>query len=73
MAATGLTNAEWVCSDVAAFDTPFDVGLATHLCGDATDVRVVSMMMRAPQFFGSRSIVHIHAGVRTRMHVHVVG
>lgn len=28
----------WKCGDVESFDEKFDIGLATHLCGGATDV-----------------------------------
>ena len=29
---------EWWCGDVDAYDDTFDIGLATHLCGEATDL-----------------------------------
>ena len=32
------TSVAWKCGDVDSFDERFDIGLATHLCGGATDV-----------------------------------
>ena len=37
-AAAGLTNVRFVCGDLGAFDEPFDVGLALHACGTASDL-----------------------------------
>lgn len=34
----GLNNVEWFCGDVNAYNSEFDIGLATHLCGQATDL-----------------------------------
>ena len=34
----GLTNVEWFLGDLADYAEPFDVALATHLCGESTDV-----------------------------------
>jgi hypothetical protein len=40
VAAAALPNVKWWCGDVADYDAPFDVALATHLCGDATDIAI---------------------------------
>uniref|UniRef100_A0A0D3JIL2 Methyltransferase domain-containing protein n=2 Tax=Emiliania huxleyi TaxID=2903 RepID=A0A0D3JIL2_EMIH1 len=37
-AAAGLTNVRFVCGDLGAFHEPFDVGLALHACGTASDL-----------------------------------
>jgi len=34
----GLRNVRWCVGDVADFTQVFDIGMATHLCGGATDV-----------------------------------
>ena len=49
-AEAGLTNTGWWHGDVAEFSGPFDVGLATHLCGDATDAAQAACLDRGAAF-----------------------
>lgn len=38
---SGLTNVKWEQGDVSDYTDVFDIGLATHLCGEATDLASV--------------------------------
>ncbi|KAF1331232.1 Glutathione s-transferase c-terminal domain-containing protein, partial [Globisporangium splendens] len=38
IAAAGLTNVEVFCGFINEYDKPFDVGIALHACGEATDM-----------------------------------
>jgi hypothetical protein len=49
----GLNNVEWVCSDVGRFTVPYDIGLATHLCGDATDVAMTACVAMGATFIAT--------------------
>jgi len=51
VAAAALPNVKWWCGDVADYDAPFfDVALATHLCGDATDIAIEKSVDRGATF-----------------------
>ena len=43
----GLTNVEVWLGDVRTFDLPFDVGVALHACGEATDISLQRCTHRA--------------------------
>lgn len=50
VARAGLTNVDWVVGDVADFEPRFDIGLATHLCGGASDVAQAKAMRHGAVF-----------------------
>jgi len=44
------STVSWMCGDVADFDAPFDIGLATHLCGGATDLAMANCLDQKAAF-----------------------
>ena len=46
-------DVQWLCKDVAGFDEAFDIGLATHLCGGATDVMMERCMFQKAAFIAT--------------------
>ncbi|DAZ98359.1 TPA: hypothetical protein N0F65_000678 [Lagenidium giganteum] len=50
IAAAGLKNVEIFCGLIDEYDKPFDVGIALHACGEATDM-VMDQCLRAQAAF----------------------
>lgn len=48
--AAGLTNVRFFEGDIRAFDEPFDVGVALHACGDASDLVMEACASRGARF-----------------------
>jgi hypothetical protein len=42
----GLTNVSTVCGDIGAFDEPFDLSVALHACGQASDAAIAQAVAR---------------------------
>lgn len=47
------SKVSWLCQDVADYDEGFDIGLATHLCGGATDVAMKCCLLQQAAFIAT--------------------
>jgi len=46
-------SVQWLCQDVSNFNEAFDIGLATHLCGGATDSMMERCLMHKAAFIAT--------------------
>ena len=47
------SGVSWLCLDVGDFTEDFDIGLATHLCGGATDVAMRGCLLKQASFIAT--------------------
>ena len=47
------SSVQWLCQDVSNFHESFDIGLATHLCGGATDSMMEKCLMHKAAFIAT--------------------
>ena len=47
------SNVQWLCQDVSNFHESFDIGLATHLCGGATDSMMEKCLLHRAAFIAT--------------------